>query len=174
MKTKLQKAMFMTLCLIMVISLFVACSNRPNEPASPTGGTTATGGSSGGSTSGGSSGDQSGSPYRDKYDPPVTITTAWGVDPALTFKNGETIENNVATRWALETLGIKIESLWSVTDTNGAFATKLRLAMTSGQPMPEVVTLGAGDTQLVHDLIDSGMYREVGSLFDTYANDIWK
>jgi len=175
MRSKLQKAWFMTLSLIMIISLFVACSNRSNDqPVSPTGGTSTNGSPSGGTGSGEGSGGQGEHPYRDKYDPPVTITTAWGVDPALTFKNGETIENNVATRWALETLGIKIESLWSVTDTNGAFATKLRLAMTSGQPMPEVVTLGAGDTQLVHDLIDSGMYREVGTLFDEYANDIWK
>ena len=73
--------------------------------------------------------------YKDKYDPEVTITTVWGVDPTLQFKNGETIENNVATKWAKEKFGINIKSLWSITDTNGAFATKLRLAMSSGQEM---------------------------------------
>ncbi len=94
------------------------------------------------------------------------------MDPELKFKNGETIENNVATKWAKDTLGIDIKSLWSVTDTNNAFATKLRLAMSSGQEMPDVVTIG--DAQLAQDLIDSGMFREVGSLFDKYASDTWK
>lgn len=109
---------------------------------------------------------------KDKYDPPVEITTVWGVDPALTFREGETIENNVATRWALDTFGIKIKSLWSVTATNGAFETKMRLAMSSGQPMPDIAVIG--DKQLAQDLIDSGMYREAGSLFDQYANEEWK
>lgn len=112
--------------------------------------------------------------YQEKYDPEVTITTVWGVDPELKFKNGETIENSVATRWAKEKFGINIKSLWSVTDTNGAFATKLRLAMSSGQEMPDVVTIGTADNQLAQDLIDSGMFAEVGTLFDKYASDTWK
>lgn len=82
------------------------------------------------------------------------------------------MENNVATKWAKEKFGINIKSLWSVTDTNGAFATKLRLAMSSGQEMPDVVTVG--DNLLAQDLIDSGMYQEVGPLFDKYASDTWK
>lgn len=112
--------------------------------------------------------------YKDKYDPEVTITTVWGVDPTLQFKNGETIENNVATKWAKEKFGINIKSLWSITDTNGAFATKLRLAMSSGQEMPDIVTLGTENQQLAQDLIDSGMFAEVGTLFDHYASETWK
>ncbi len=112
--------------------------------------------------------------YKDKYDPEVTITTVWGVDPTLQFKNGETIENNVATKWAKEKFGINIKSLWSITDTNGAFATKLRLAMSSGQEMPDIVTLGTENQQLAQDLIDSGMFAEVGTLFDKYASETWK
>ncbi|GAB6928708.1 ABC transporter substrate-binding protein [Paenibacillus sp. JCM 10914] len=112
--------------------------------------------------------------YKEKYDPEVTITTVWGVDPTLQFKNGETIENNVATKWAKEQLGINIKSLWSITDTNGAFATKLRLAMSSGQEMPDIVTLGTENNQLAQDLIDSGMFTDAGALFDQYASDTWK
>ncbi len=112
--------------------------------------------------------------YKEKYDPPVTISTAWGVDPTLTFKNGETIENSVATKWAKDQFGIDIKSLWSVTDTNGAFGTKLRLAMSSGQEMPDILTIGTADNQIAQDLIDSGMYEEVGPLFDKYASDTWK
>ncbi|MUG68181.1 extracellular solute-binding protein [Paenibacillus campinasensis] len=133
----------------------------------------------GGSGSGGEEGaapeeNQPVNAYKEKYEPEVTITTVWGVDPTLKFKNGETIENNVATRWAKEKFGINIKSLWSITDTNGAFATKLRLAMSSGQEMPEVVTLGTENNQLAQDLIDSGMFAEVGTLFDQYASQTWK
>lgn len=112
--------------------------------------------------------------YKEKYDPEVTITTVWGVDPELKFKNGESIENNVSTKWAKEKFGINIKSLWSITDTNGAFGTKLRLSMSSGQEMPEVVTIGTADATIAQDLIDSGMYQEVGPLFDKYASDTWK
>ncbi|OWR29051.1 sugar ABC transporter [Saccharibacillus sp. O23] len=110
--------------------------------------------------------------YKEKYDPPVTLTTAWGINPIAKFKNGESIENSVATKWAKEKFGIEIKSLWSVTDTNGAFVTKMRLAMSSGQEMPEIVTVG--DDLLAQDLIDSGMYQEAGPLFDKYASDTWK
>lgn len=112
--------------------------------------------------------------YKEKYDPAVTITTAWGIDPELKFKNGESMENNVATKWAKDKFGIEIKSLWSVTDTNSAFATKLRLAMSSGQEMPDVVTIGQPDNLVAQDLIDSGMYQEAGPLFDKYASDTWK
>ncbi|CAM4282743.1 extracellular solute-binding protein [Saccharibacillus endophyticus] len=110
--------------------------------------------------------------YKESYDPPVTITTAWGINPIAEFKNGETIENNVATKWAKEKFGIDIKSLWSVTDANNAFTTKMRLSMSSGQEMPEIVTVG--DDLLAQDLIDSGMYQEAGPLFDEYASDTWK
>ncbi|OKP84386.1 sugar ABC transporter [Paenibacillus sp. P32E] len=112
--------------------------------------------------------------YKDKYNPEVTVTTAWGVDPELKFKNGESIEQNVATRWAKEMFGIEIQTLWSITDTNGAFGTKLRLALSSGQEMPDIVTIGTADTAVAQDLIDSGLYAEVGELFDAYASSTWK
>ncbi|MDQ0495522.1 hypothetical protein QOZ95_003702 [Paenibacillus brasilensis] len=67
-----------------------------------------------------------------------------------------------------------LKSLWSVTDTNGAFATKLRLAMSSGQEMPDIVVLGTENEQLAQDMIDSGMFAEAGPLFDKYASDSWK
>lgn len=112
--------------------------------------------------------------YKEKYDPEVTISTVWGIDPTVTFKNGETIENSVATKWAKEELGININSLWSVTDTNGAFATKVRLSMSSRQDMPDILTIGANETQLIQDLIESGIYGEVDELFNKYASDTWK
>ncbi|ANE45719.1 sugar ABC transporter [Paenibacillus swuensis] len=106
-----------------------------------------------------------------KYDPPVTITTVRGVGGDLTFKNGEKIENNVHLKWAKEKLGIDIKYLWTVTDTNDAFKTKLRLSLSANQKMPDIVALRS---DVDKDMIDSGKFMEVGELFDRYASQTWK
>ncbi|WP_341280667.1 sugar ABC transporter [Paenibacillus sp. FSL H8-0537] len=152
-----KKQLLLVLSLILVVSLLAACGKDNTG--------------TGESTNAGAS---TGNEYKEKYDPPVTLTTVWGVAPEVKYKNGETIENNVATKWAKEQFGIEIKSLWSVTDTNNALATKLRLAMSSGQDMPDVLVVGNNDPQLVADLVDSGYFGEAGDLFDKYANDTWK
>ncbi|XID93417.1 sugar ABC transporter [Paenibacillaceae bacterium WGS1546] len=166
--------MFKGWALALAAALLVTACSGGNGSKETGGAATAAPSASASSPAAPSDAEESASAYKEKYDPPVAITTVWGVDPALKFKNGETIENNVATKWALDTFGIQIDSLWSVTDTNSAFATKLRLALSSGQKMPDVVTIGLSEPQLAQDLIDTGIFREVGSLFDEYANDNWK
>jgi putative aldouronate transport system substrate-binding protein len=106
-----------------------------------------------------------------KFDPPITITTVRGVPSAATFKNGETIEDNVHTRWAKEKLGIEIKSLWSVVNTNSAYDTKLKLALSANEAMPDIVH-ATGD--MARLLIESGRFQEAGPLFDKYASDTWK
>ncbi|MFD0673096.1 sugar ABC transporter [Cohnella sp. GCM10027633] len=170
MKARTQTGWKAVLTLALFTSLLTACSGNNNNNDAGASSSAPAETSSASATETGSA--EPASAYKDKYDPPVTISTVWGVDPALKFKNGETIENNVQTKWAEETLGIKIDSLWSVTDTNNAFVTKMRLAMSSGQDMPDVVTIG--DEQLAQDLIDTGMFADAGELFDKYANETWK
>lgn len=170
MKARTQTGWKAALALALFTSLLTACSGNDNNNDAGASSSAPAASSSASATDTGSA--EPASAYKDKYDPPVTISTVWGVDPALKFKNGETIENNVQTKWAEETLGIKIDSLWSVTDTNNAFVTKMRLAMSSGQDMPDVVTIG--DEQLAQDLIDTGMFADAGELFDKYANETWK
>lgn len=170
MKKNMNKGIFLALVVIMLTSVLAACSGNNGNNTVKTTNNNNNPPASNNENTGDNSGAQS--PYRDKYDPPVTITTVWGIDPELKFKNNETMENNVATKWALDTLGIEIKSLWSVTDSNNAFQTKMRLSLNSGNDIPDVVTIG--DDQLAHELIDSGLFREVGSLFDEYASDAWK
>lgn len=169
MKKKMQKSVFLLLAVIMLTSVLAACSGN-NSGNNSTKGTN--GGNTTATNNGNSNTSENENPYRDKYDPPITISTVWGIDPELKFKNNETIENNVATKWALDTLGVDIKTLWSVTDSNNAFETKMRLSLNSGNDIPDVVTIG--NAQLAHELIDSGLFREVGSLFDQYASETWK
>ncbi|WJH32524.1 extracellular solute-binding protein [Paenibacillus sp. CC-CFT747] len=106
-----------------------------------------------------------------KYDPPVTITTVRGVPGPATFKNGETIDDNVHTRWAKEKLGIEIKSLWSVVNANNAYDTKLKLALSANEPMPDIVHASGEMARL---LIESGRFQDAGVLFDKYASETWK
>lgn len=108
-----------------------------------------------------------------KYTEPVTLTTVFPISSNLKFKNGENIEDNVHTRWAKETLGIDIKYLWTVSEQNNAYETKLRLMLTAGEEMPDIVAF-RGSPALIADLIDSGQFTDAGELFDKYASDTYK
>lgn len=151
MKLAWNKCLVFTIIMLLILSGLLGCTKDQEQLSKPTK-------------------EQKG--YQEKYNPPVTITTVRNVGPNIAFKNGESMANNVATKWALEELGIKIKTLWYVTDANGAYETKLRLTLSSGKKMPDLVV--TGDQMLAQDLIDSGLFREVGSLFDKYANETWK
>lgn len=174
MRAKVRATLLLTLSLFLMIALAACGGSKDDKTTSDDSNKTETSTTDTADTNADTGSKEEASPYKDKYDPPVTISTVWGVDPALKFKNGETIENNVATKWAKDTLGIDIKSLWSVTNTNNAYATKLRLALTSGQELPDVLVVGNEDPQLIQDLIDSGAFQDAGALFDKYANDTWK
>ncbi len=108
-----------------------------------------------------------------KYVEPVSITTVFPIGSNLKFKNGENIENNVHTKWAKDTLGIDIKYLWTVSDQNNAYQTKLRLMLTSKQEMPDIISF-RGDQTLISDLIETGQFTDAGELFDKYASDTYK
>lgn len=108
-----------------------------------------------------------------KYVEPVTISTVFPITSSLKFKNGENIENNVHTKWVHDTLGIDIKYLWTVSEQNNAYQTKLRLMLTSGQKMPDIISFRGSQT-LISDLIESGQFVDAGELFDKYASDTYK
>ncbi|KRG12305.1 sugar ABC transporter [Virgibacillus soli] len=107
----------------------------------------------------------------EKFDEEVTITTVRHVGGDVTFKDGETIEDNVHTRWAKEKFNINFDYLWTTSGPNDAFTTKIRLALSSNEKMPDIIALR--DT-VDQDLVDSKNFMPVGELFDKYASDTWK
>ncbi len=107
-----------------------------------------------------------------KYETPITLSTVGRITPSTTFKNGETMENNVHTKWAKERLGIDLKYLWSASTQNKAFETRIRLALSANEPMPDVIAVD--NVKLANDLIDSGQFMEVKSLWDKYASPTYK
>lgn len=94
-----------------------------------------------------------------KYDPVLTITTAKQLDEnAGKYLNGESLNDNVMTRWGVEKLGIKIETTLLGGDA-GNYNTKLRLASTGSEKLPDLIPVY--DTSLASDLIQSGQVRDI-------------
>lgn len=104
-----------------------------------------------------------------KFDPPVTITAAIALRPADTLKNGDTPENNPISRWMKDTLGIVIKYKWTVTDADNAMKTRVQLALSSGEELPDVLATGYDD--LFANLIDSGKIQPIDDAYDKYATD---
>ncbi len=109
-----------------------------------------------------------------KFDPPVKMTMVIGHEEP--FRPNESMNDNKLTRWAKERLGIELQFLWQVTSQNNGYPNKLRLELAAGNKLPDVIVLSAHGQEgyLAHELVDSGMFREVGTLFDKYANKYWK
>jgi putative aldouronate transport system substrate-binding protein len=107
-----------------------------------------------------------------KIEPAVTITTIRGEDPTAKFKNGETYKDNVHTRWAKETLGVNIETLWTSPTADTSYDTKLKLMLASGEALPDVFVSTQPNT--TNQFIESGKVLDVSEAFEKYASETWK
>ncbi|MFD2701888.1 extracellular solute-binding protein [Paenibacillus shunpengii] len=101
-----------------------------------------------------------------KFETPVTMTTVGYVNASFKFKNGETLENNILTKWVKDNLNIDIKYNWTTAEDQ--YKTKIMLDMSSGEEMPDVVYVT--DPQLMSDLIDSGRFKDISEDFEKYAS----
>lgn len=107
-----------------------------------------------------------------KYNPPVVMNLAFRSTES--FREGESVNDNVLTRYVLDRFGIKMNYIWESTGRNNDYENKLRLELASGNPLPDVLYLPVWDQDLIGELATSGLVREVGSLWDEYAGPTWK
>ncbi|MEO2212739.1 ABC transporter substrate-binding protein [Paenibacillus amylolyticus] len=107
-----------------------------------------------------------------KIEPTATFTTIRLDNPAVKFRDGESISDNVFTRWVDNSLGVKIKTLWTGGATDGSFTTKLKLMLSSGEEMPDIVNLG--DPNSINLLIESGKFMDVEDVFEKYASPVYK
>ncbi|MEC0226046.1 type 2 periplasmic-binding domain-containing protein [Paenibacillus alba] len=107
-----------------------------------------------------------------KYDPPIEISTVVMFTAPKKYAKGDTKENNVHDRWMLEQLGIKHKDTWYPAGGD-QYKQKLQLAIASGEKLPDFVYVPT-DPVLTNQLIDSGQFMAIDTVFDKYANQIWK
>lgn len=107
----------------------------------------------------------------EKFEEEVTLSTVRHVAGDVKFRKGETIEDNVHTRWVKDKFNVKIEYPWTTSGPPDAFTTKMRLSLSANEKMPDIIALRDSVTQ---DLIDSRRFMPVGELFEKYASDTWK
>ncbi|MFC0216430.1 extracellular solute-binding protein [Paenibacillus chartarius] len=106
-----------------------------------------------------------------KFDPPITITTAKALSGSDKLKPGDTLDDNPMSRWARDRLGIIQTYKWTVTDQSDALATKVRLALTGGEELPDVLFLSNHDLpELLPELVGSGEIMDMGQAFENYAS----
>jgi putative aldouronate transport system substrate-binding protein len=109
-----------------------------------------------------------------KYDPPITITRVVKNNSASTkFIKDENWDHNVFTSWLQETLGIKLKTLWVVTEENDAFAKKLKLSISADEVLPDIIAY-RGSYETLNQLLDSGRFMPIDDLFERFACPIWK
>lgn len=121
-----------------------------------------------------------------KFDPPVVITTAKALRDYDKLKYNDTTEDNPITRWAKERLGIIQMNKWIVTDQNDALSNRIRLALSGGEELPDVLYITNHDIPgLLEDLVNSGRIMSIEEAFEAYAParvkeayeqnpDVWK
>ncbi|REE66657.1 aldotetraouronic acid ABC transporter substrate-binding protein /aldotetraouronic acid ABC transporter substrate-binding protein [Paenibacillus taihuensis] len=103
-----------------------------------------------------------------KYDPPVEISISTAIKQE-DFRNGDTLENNPLTRWMLDNMGVKLSYKWVLADQNDAFNTKVRLALASGDELPDVMYIN--DLVVMDELIKSGKIESVDEAYEKYASE---
>ncbi|TDQ41090.1 extracellular solute-binding protein [Aureibacillus halotolerans] len=107
----------------------------------------------------------------ERFDEPVTLSLIKHISSDITFKDGESIEDNVVTQWAKDSFNLEFDYLWTTSGPGDTFDTKLQLALSAGEKMPDVLPLRSNVAQ---DLIDSQLFLDVGEVFDKYASESWK
>ncbi|RAV17315.1 extracellular solute-binding protein [Paenibacillus contaminans] len=101
-----------------------------------------------------------------KYDSKIEVTAARDLS-GVTFRPGESIENNIWSKAYEEELGIKVKYAWT---TLGDYDQKLNVSIASGE-LPDIFPVNA--TQL-KQLVDSGQLEDMTDLFEAYASDLTK
>ena len=84
-----------------------------------------------------------------KYETPVEITTVKNLGAgALEFPQGDSIENNVWTRYYEEALGIKIRFLWTTNEQQ--YTQKVNIAITSNE-LPDVMAVSNTQMKMMYE-----------------------
>ncbi|MGG4147118.1 extracellular solute-binding protein [Paenibacillus algorifonticola] len=144
-----------------VLPTLAACSSNNNQEPSGSPASTAESASSGAGT------------WEQKFDPPVTITTAIvddGASRGNAFKPGESMEDNMNLRWMKENMGINVKFDFIVTKPED-YDTKLRLLLSSGAKLPDAFRAQGEPLQ---SLLSANKLMSLDEAIEKYAHPGYK
>ncbi|WP_051251109.1 extracellular solute-binding protein [Paenibacillus harenae] len=161
---KTRKMIATLLTIVLALSMLAACSSNNNNG-------NANGNGNNPANNGGEQVQETENPQSDgfvngKFEPAVEIST-FKCNNNLQYREGESIQDNVHTRWAKDELGIQIKYDWVT--SGDQCANKIRLALAGNQDLPDVMVIG--DYQMLGELIEAGKIMDVTEAFDKYASD---
>lgn len=116
-----------------------------------------------------------GPPILKKYDPPVVLTTATWVNADMKYREGDTWDDNVWTRFVRDRLGIIFKYAWTAPGF-GEFEEKLILNIAAGEPFPDVVFdfFNQGHAAMGKVMENTEMLMPVNEAFEKYASPTFK
>ncbi|HHV09500.1 MAG TPA: extracellular solute-binding protein [Clostridiales bacterium] len=154
-------AVFVTF--LMVVSLLYGCGGKTNDPAPQT----STGSSSDASVSQPADGGEDG-PFG-KYAEPVTISVVKNLgQSSMEFPEGDSLEDNVWTRYYEDQFNIRFDWKWSTTLEQ--YDQKVNIAITSGD-VPDVMKVNRTQLKM---MVDNEQVYDLTELVDKYASDFTK
>jgi len=162
MKKQLKMLALISMALLLAIATACSSNNAGSSPsASPDSGESA---SPSANTSPEASPQEEAIDPLGKFDPPIEVTAIRPVSAGITFKDGESIENNVWSRAYEEKLGIKVKYAWTADDSD--YGQKLNIAISSGG-LADIMLVNA--TQL-KQMVESGQAEDLTEVFEKYAS----
>lgn len=117
------------------------------------------------SSGGNVTGSEFDTPGGKKYKETVEVTTVRAVGPTLEFRNGDTIENNIWTRTALEEYNIRIKYLWTVSESE---YTDKYMMMLASDSLPDYLSVDIGSFEALYN---EGRLQSVGEAADQYFSE---
>jgi len=104
-----------------------------------------------------------------KYDPPVTVTVVRYAGPQIKFQPGESLDKNVWTQAYEDYCGIKLKTLWSVTDSAN-FDLKITTSIATNN-LPDIIPVY---TTLFFRVADKGRFMDLKPYYDKYLDPTLK
>ena len=101
------------------------------------------------------------------YPETVTMTTVKRSDTNPQWSVGDDMDNNVVTRYILEKINVKTETLWET--ESSAFIEKLTLDSVADN-LPDMFTLDNDDYLVYRMLLENGMIADLTEPYDKCAN----
>ncbi|MBR0463556.1 MAG: hypothetical protein IJJ23_04130 [Clostridia bacterium] len=101
------------------------------------------------------------------YPETVTMTTVKRSDTNPQWSVGDDVDNNVVTRYILEKINVKTETLWET--ESSAFIEKLTLDIVADN-LPDMFTLDNDDYLVYRMLLENGMIADLTEPYDKCAN----